>query len=253
MNNIKKLKKIKIEPIYNEPEELELPLGIVDDIETINHQICEVVITGVSKDDETLELLDFKWSNLNNRWFAIRNIFNVFDFIYEKFNSFENLDLKSYYDLLDLLKADGVESIGVEWKHERWLAIDLTEDYKCYEETYIGHSESVVLEKYANPIDYFPPSLIKSVIIKQKAKIKELKEIKEGCTVSDEEPELIAIFETAIEAEKELEKYIGDVTPHGDCYLVEEYLIEKHFYNKDGTFKDWFGTWKYAKNNFSNL
>lgn len=150
VKEIKEEMKIQIEPIYNEPDELEL-----ENVETLNHRICLIYILNIPKDNTMLEKYGFKWSILRGCWFEVVRISQVLEYIHKKFNSFENLDLESYYKLLELLKADGVERIGVEWQNH-WLTIVLKEDiYKCYEETYRGHLGHKILEKHRNPIEYF--------------------------------------------------------------------------------------------------
>ena len=71
-------------------------------------------------------------------------------------------------------------------------------------------------------------------------RVKNQHEIVEGCSISCEEPELIAVFDTLAEAEVELKKYSTSVhyTPHTvSYYAVTEYCIEICEYDEDGEFE----------------
>ena len=54
---------------------------------------------------------------------------------------------------------------------------------------------------------------------------KERKEIKEGCTMYDVEPERLGEFESLEKAEEELAKYKTEISQSGGLFSVTEYMI----------------------------
>ncbi len=61
---------------------------------------------------------------------------------------------------------------------------------------------------------------------------KERKEIKEGCTMYDVEPERLGEFESLEKAEEELAKYKTEISQSGGLFSVTEYMIQENEYNE---------------------
>lgn len=75
---------------------------------------------------------------------------------------------------------------------------------------------------------------------------KERKEIKEGCTMYDVEPERIGEFESLEKAEEELAKYETEISESGGLFSVTEYMIQENEYNDED---EWIGggdIWKFT-------
>lgn len=76
---------------------------------------------------------------------------------------------------------------------------------------------------------------------------KERKEIKEGCTIYDVEPEKLEELEDLEKAEEELSKYETEISMSGGLFSVTEYMIQENEYNEEG---EWTGegrVWSFSK------
>ena len=76
---------------------------------------------------------------------------------------------------------------------------------------------------------------------------KERKEIKEGCTMYDVEPEKLGEFETLEKAEEELAKYKTEISDSGGLFSVTEYMIQENEYDEDGEWIDGGDVWSFSK------
>lgn len=76
---------------------------------------------------------------------------------------------------------------------------------------------------------------------------KERKEIKEGCTMYDVEPERLEEFESLEKAEEELMKYETEISESGGLFSVTEYMIQENEYDDED---EWIGggdVWSFSK------
>lgn len=76
-------------------------------------------------------------------------------------------------------------------------------------------------------------------------------EILQGCTGGDEDPKIIKSFISKEDAYKELETYGTSVKKlsggQGSYFLVTEYSITEHHYNKNGEMLAFEEVWKYSE------
>ena len=75
---------------------------------------------------------------------------------------------------------------------------------------------------------------------------KERKEIKEGCTMYDVEPERLGEFESLEKAEEELAKYKTEISQSGGLFSVTEYMIQENEYN-EGEWINGGDIWSFSK------
>lgn len=76
---------------------------------------------------------------------------------------------------------------------------------------------------------------------------KERKEIKEGCTMYDVEPEKIGEFESLEKAEEELTKYETEISESGGLFSVTEYMIQENEYDDEDEWIDGGDVWSFSK------
>ena len=76
---------------------------------------------------------------------------------------------------------------------------------------------------------------------------KERKEIKEGCTKYDVEPERLGEFESLEKAEEELAKYETEISESGGLFSVTEYMIQENEYDDEDEWIDGGDVWRFSK------
>ena len=76
---------------------------------------------------------------------------------------------------------------------------------------------------------------------------KERKEIKEGCTMYDVEPERLGEFESLEKAEEELTKYETEISESGGLFSVTEYMIQENEYDDEDEWIDGGDVWSFSK------
>ena len=76
---------------------------------------------------------------------------------------------------------------------------------------------------------------------------KERKEIKEGGTIHDVEPEKIGEFESLEKAEEELTKYETEISESGGLFSVTEYMIQENEYDDEDEWIDGGDVWSFSK------
>ena len=76
---------------------------------------------------------------------------------------------------------------------------------------------------------------------------KERKEIKEGCTMYDVEPERVGEFESLEKAEEELAKYETEISESGGLFSVTEYMIQENEYDDEDEWINGGDLWSFSK------